>query len=190
MDQVGTSFIDYSRRYLSREFMPRIRSAVERLSDEDVWWRPNAASNSIGNLLLHLAGNARQWIVSGVGGEEDIRRREQEFAATGGLTKEEALSRLERTISDVEATLSRVNPAVLLEERQIQGRRVTVLDAIYHVVEHFSMHTGQIVYIAKLRLGQDLGFYRLEDGIPRPQWEEKAPVPIAKQPAADVGAIP
>lgn len=167
----GRAFIDRSRRYLSEDYLPRIRTALAVLAPEDLWWRPNEASNSAGNLLLHLAGNARQWIVSGVGGEADLRRRDEEFSPTGGLDTEEALAVLEEAVRDVDRVLARLEPTALGEPRRIQGRDVTVLDAVYHVVEHFSMHTGQILYLAKLRTGKDLGLWRFDaDGSAHAAW--------------------
>jgi len=165
------AFVERSRRYLVRDYLPRIRAALARIPDEDVWWRPDEASNSVGNLLLHLAGNARQWIVSGVGGSVDLRRREEEFAARGGMSGAEALAVLEEAVRDVDEVLETLDPARLGERRTIQGHDVTVLEAIYHVVEHFSMHTGQILYVVKLRSGEDLGFWRIgADGTAEPRW--------------------
>jgi uncharacterized damage-inducible protein DinB len=170
MSEIGTAFIEHSRRYLRSELAPRLRQAVEKLPDEAVWWRPNPASNSIGNLILHLSGNVRQWIVSGVGGAPDTRARQSEFDASGAATASELLEQLENTLRDADAALAALTTAQLTEVRTIQGRKVTVLEAIYHAVEHFSMHTGQILYITKLRLGEDLGFYEVEQGIPWPVW--------------------
>jgi uncharacterized damage-inducible protein DinB len=170
----GRAFIARSRGYLSNDYLVRIRAALGKLPPEDLWWRPNASSNSVGNLLLHLAGNARQWIVSGVGGSADMRRREQEFAATGGVSMESLLARLEDALKDVDDVLARTDPATLGELRTIQGNDVTVLEAIYHVVEHFSMHTGQILYVVKMRHGEDLGFWRIgDDGSARPVWRDE-----------------
>lgn len=168
--EAGAAFLAQSREYLTAHYLPKIRAALEGLDEADLWWRPNPASNAIGNLLLHLAGNIRQWIVSGVGGAPDRRERAREFAAQGELTRPELLARLTEAVLDADAVLARTDPASLGERRQIQGREVTVLAAIYHVVEHVAMHTGQILYVAKLRSGNDLGFYRLEGGIPRAAW--------------------
>lgn len=173
MNQVGgpaAAFLAASAEYLTGHYLPKIRSALEGLEEADLWWRPNPASNSIGNLLLHLAGNLRQWIVSGVGGAPDRRDRPSEFAATGDASREELLARLTEAVLDAESVLARTDPRSLEERRLVQGREVTVLEVIYHAVEHFAMHAGQILYVAKLRSGQDLGFYRLENGIPRPSW--------------------
>ena len=168
--ETAPAFLAQSREYLTAHYLPKIRAAVDRLSEADVWWRPNPASNSIGNLVLHLSGNIRQWIVSGVGGAPDHRDRSLEFSRTEPLPLEALLATLTEAVLDADAVLARVDPATLGERKMIQGREVTALEAIYHDVEHFGMHSGQILYIAKLRSGEDLGFYRLEAGIVRPAW--------------------
>lgn len=168
-------FLNESRHNLRDVYLPKIGRCVDALSREDLWWRPNAESNSVGNLILHLAGNLRQWVVSGVGGQPDTRDRPAEFAA--GRTGEEELpdaSRLMRVLEDAVSEADRVL-AETGEDRlgaslRIQGRDVTGLGAVYHAVEHFSMHTGQILYITKLRTATDLGFYQVEGGIARPNW--------------------
>jgi uncharacterized damage-inducible protein DinB len=166
----GQAFIGESRRYLQNEYLPKIRRAVEGLTTEDLWWRPNRESNSIGNLILHLAGNVRQWVVGGIGGAPDVRKRQEEFDREGGITGEELLEVLEATLAEVDDVLADCSADRLGEERVIQGLNVTVLRALYHVVEHFSMHTGQIIYLAKLRSGKDLGFYRFPDGNVETTW--------------------
>ena len=163
-------FIHRSRAYLVGEYLPKIRRAVAELSPEDLWWRPNPASNSIGNLLMHLAGNARQWVVSGLGGQEDHRQRQEEFDRDGGMTAEDLLGHLESALAEVDEVLNRLTADDLGRELTIQGLPVTGLDALYHVVEHFSMHTGQIIYISKLRSASDLGFYRVTSGEVETTW--------------------
>lgn len=165
-------FLDLSRGYLAEDYLPKIRSAVEKLSEEDIWWKPNAASNSIGNLLLHLSGNLAQWIVSAVGGRPDERQRHLEFDPEQRSSAAAMLEGLATTVADASEVLANVDHAILGDMRTIQGREVTCLEAIYHAVEHFSMHTGQILYIAKLRSGSDLNFYQLVDGLPRATWKK------------------
>lgn len=172
MIDAGRAFLDESRALLTRDYyLGRIRRALEPLSTEDVWWRPDEAGNSIANLLLHLAGNARQWIVAGVGGAPDERLRAEEFAARDALEPGALLEHVARTLAEIDGVLARVEPAALGERRTIQGQDVTVLEAIYHVVEHFAMHTGQILYIAKLRTGRDLRLYRVDErGVAERDW--------------------
>ncbi len=168
--EVGSAFIHRSRSYLRQDYLPRIRRAVEALPNGDLWWRPNAASNSAGNLILHLAGNLRQWVVSGIGGAVDRRQREEEFSAEGEAASAELLALLAGTLDEVDRVLEALDPSDLLQRRVIQGMDVTVLDALFHVVEHCSTHTGQIIYIAKLRTGADLGFWDVKDGKAVPRW--------------------
>ena len=110
--------------------------------------------------MLHLCGNVRQWIVSGVGGQPDTRDRDAEFLARGGVSVAELAPRLRQTVEEAVAVVSAVPAQRLTERIVVQKYPVTVLEAIYHVVEHFSMHTGQIIFATKMLTGLDLGFYR------------------------------
>jgi len=162
MDRNGQEFIRQSRYYLAGEYLPKIRAGLAGMTTEDLWWRPNRESNSVANLVLHLAGNVRQWVVAGVGQEPDVRERSAEFAAAGGLSGDELVSCLEAALEEVDRVLANLDPTVLSEPRTIQGLETTGLGALYHAVEHFSMHTGQILYIIKLRTGADLRFYDVD----------------------------
>ena len=168
-------FIDTCRYHLSGDYLPKIRRCLENLDEGDLWWRPNPRSNSVGNLVLHLAGNIRQWIVSGVGGKPDIRERSREFAADGQgegseWTRARLATYLTETLADVDAALAELSPAELMTRTVIQGMDVTYLEAVFHATEHFSMHTGQIIYVTKLRTGLDLRFYDVDDGVARKTW--------------------
>lgn len=156
---LARGFLDESRRRLRDEYLPKIAHVVTLLDADDLWWRPNRNSNSIGNLLLHLDGNLRQWIVHGVGGAPDVRDRDAEFAARRGVTGRALVQRLRRTVLEADEVLAGLSAGDLQARRRIQGYDVTVLQAVYHVVEHFSGHTGQILYAAKLRSGRDLDLY-------------------------------
>lgn len=169
-DDTDRAFLARSRHYLRHDYPVKIDRCLGRLSADDLWWRPNEASNSIGNLILHLAGNVRQWLVHGVGGAADVRQRQHEFDARDPLPAEELRRHLHTALDAADVVLERLDPAALAETRHIQGLDVTVLDAVYHVVEHFAMHTGQILYVTKLRRGEDLGFYKIEDGKVRGGW--------------------
>ncbi|MDZ7361570.1 MAG: DUF1572 domain-containing protein [candidate division KSB1 bacterium] len=154
-------FIAEARRHLMQEYLPWLRACLAKLNEADVWWRPNEKSNSAGNLILHLCGNIRQWIIHGVGGAADLRNRPAEFAAREPASKAELLEKLESTLAEVEAILANLPLDKLAEPRLIQGFNVTVLGAIFHAVEHFSYHTGQIIYITKMRTGEDLRFWNV-----------------------------
>ena len=172
--EVGVShaFIQESRRLLAQEYLPKIERCVEKLTDEQIWWRPNPESNSIGNLLLHLSGNARQWIVCGLGGAPDQRQRQTEFDERDGMDRDELLRKLRTTVADVNDVLARFDPARLLDEYPIQGTKATAIAAIFHVTEHFSMHTGQIILLTKMLAKIDLVFYDFSSGKPRHTWHE------------------
>jgi uncharacterized damage-inducible protein DinB len=174
MNETGQKFIARSRYHLVEDFLPKIERCTALLSDEQIWWRPNAESNSIGNLLLHLSGNARQWIVCGLGDAADQRDRDSEFAQRGAITRDELLARIKQTISEVDATLASFDSDQLLEKHKIQGLEVTALDAILHVVEHFSMHTGQIILLTKMMANADLAFYEFTDSMPVMKWKNEA----------------
>ena len=156
---VTALFLDHSRKSLFGECWPRLRSTVGGLSEEQLWWRPNEASNSIGNLLLHLNGNVRQWLVTSFSKKEDGRDRPAEFAEKAGGPASALLARLGVTLAEAEAVLARLTNEDLLAPMDIQGYQTTGLGAVYHVVEHFGLHYGQIVYITKALEGKDLGFY-------------------------------
>jgi uncharacterized damage-inducible protein DinB len=138
----------------------RVESCLGKLDDEQIWARGSENANAIGNLVLHLCGNVRQWIISGVGGAPDLRQRDGEFAARGGVAVSELIERLRGTVDEAAAMLERVTAERLMEPLAIQGYHVTGMEAIYHVVEHFSGHTGQIIFATKMLTGEDLGFYR------------------------------
>jgi uncharacterized damage-inducible protein DinB len=166
MNETGRELIARSRYHLVEDFLPKIERCVALLSDEQVWWRPNTESNSIGNLLLHLSGNARQWIVCGLGGDTDVRDRDSEFAQRKTIPRADLLNGLRQTIREVDATLAKFDMDSLVEKKTIQGLEVTALEAILHVVEHFSMHTGQIILLTKILTSSDLRFYEFEGDTP------------------------
>ncbi|MGD1107015.1 MAG: DUF1572 family protein [Terracidiphilus sp.] len=159
-NQLARMFLESSRTQLLEQYLPRLRDCVAPLTTEQVWWRPNDASNSIGNLLLHLDGNVRQWLVASFNKDEDQRNRPAEFAAENGFSAADLLSRLSATLDEAAGVLGRLTVDELLAPFEIQGYHTRGLDAVYHVVEHFGMHYGQILYITKSLLARDLGFYK------------------------------
>jgi uncharacterized damage-inducible protein DinB len=159
MDSSARIFLDYSARKI-RQLTERIEDCLGRLTDEQIWARGAEAENAIGNLVLHLTGNVRQWIISGVGGQPGVRHRDEEFAARGGPSAAELATRLRRTVDNAAAVLDALPPDGLAERIRVQNYDVTALEAIYSCVEHFSGHTGQIIFATKLFTGKDLGYYR------------------------------
>ena len=159
MTDIAVAFLDKSRHLLLEEYLPKIARCLDELSDEVVWWRPNEASNSIGNLMLHLRGNLRQWIIGGVGQRPFERQRQQEFDERSLIPRRELLARLKATLQEVDDVLAGLDPESLLTIRQIQNFEGTLFEAIYHVVEHFAMHSGQIITVTKMRTGRDLALW-------------------------------
>jgi len=153
-------FIEASRVFLRDDYLPKLLHCVEQLSDDDIWWRPNEVSNSIGNLILHLCGNLQQWIVASIGGAEFRRDRDSEFAARGPVPKTELIANLKKTLAEVDRVLEGLESQRLLERLKIQKYEVSTLQAVYHVVEHFGYHLGQVLYIYKMRTGSDPRFYK------------------------------
>lgn len=158
MPQVHDAFAAYAVRKLEDHFA-QIRRCVGMLSDEQLWFRPNAHSNSVGNLLLHLNGNVGQWILGGVGGRPVERNRHAEFDARGPMPKRQALDPLIGTMEAAYGVIRQITGAMLIEEKSIQTYRVSVLAVVMHVVEHFAFHTGQIVTTTKWLLDADLSLY-------------------------------
>ncbi len=154
-DPLRRAFAVEVRRRLRDDYLWKIDKVLARLDEEALWWRPHEGANAIGNLLLHLAGNLRQWVIHGAGGAPDVRVRDSEFAACGGCSKPELRALVAETIEEAIAVVERLPDERWLEPRTIQGYAETVFSAVFHAVEHFSGHVGQILYIAKLR---DLAF--------------------------------
>jgi uncharacterized damage-inducible protein DinB len=169
---VATPFLERSRHYLAFEYPTKIRRCLDVLPRDAVWRRDDDQSNSIGNLLLHLAGNVRQWIISGVGGAPDERYRSGEFAALDGAEADALFTALRGTLDEADAVIASLTPDRLLERRAIQGRHVFVFDAVYHVVEHFSLHTGQIILLTKRYAPGRIRFYEDAGGLATPRWRD------------------
>ena len=167
---ISRAFIAHASKFLVSDYLPRIERCLENLTDEQIWWRANEESNSIGNLILHLCGNVRQWIICGLGSQPDMRNRDSEFEQRELIARDELVTLLRSTLAEVHTTLEAVDPATVLERRRIQGNDVEILEAIFHVTEHFSMHTGQIIMMTKMLSTTDLRFYEFDDGVPVKTW--------------------
>ena len=159
MDSCDRQFLDYSARKL-RQLSGRIEDCLGRLTEEQIWARGADSENAVGNLVLHLSGNVRQWIVAGVGRRPDIRQRDAEFSARSGLAGPGLAALLGGIVDEAAAVIEAAAPEHLCENLVVQSYHVTVLEAIYHVVDHFSGHTGQIISATKLLTGEDLGYHR------------------------------
>lgn len=156
--ETGALFLDYSIRKLE-QLSSWISQCLDTMTEEQIWMRLGEASNAPGNLVLHLSGNVRQWIIAGLGDQPDLRDRDAEFAARGGLTRDELKARLTATVEEAIGVLRGFPAGRLPESRRIQGYDVTAIEAVYQVVQHFALHAGQIVFAAKAVSNRDFGFY-------------------------------
>lgn len=157
VSDLGLAFIGVARRQLA-ERADRIGHCVGQLDEGQVWWRPQKSMNSIANLLLHLRGNLRQWIVSGVGGMPGVRDRPGEFSERGAIPKDELLGRFRAVVAEVDGVLANLDDGRLLEPRRIQGFDETVLSATWHSLEHLGGHAQEIIHLTRLQLGDRYRF--------------------------------
>jgi uncharacterized damage-inducible protein DinB len=159
MTPLAENFLAANRQTLAR-WHKRIQECLDRLTPEQIWWRSGENANAVGNLVLHLCGNVRQWIVCGAGGAVDTRDRDAEFNQRDQMATAELKSRLAAVVEEADQVLARLTDQNLQETRRIQVYDVTVLGAIHDSVAHFAHHAGQILYVTKLVTGADLGYYR------------------------------
>ena len=157
------SVIEEVERRLFLEGIHRIKKCLDFLSEEEVWQRPNENSNSVGNLVLHLCGNVRQWIIAGLGKVPDVRERQSEFDERGPLPKADLVALLDALEKDVRKVLPQLTPEMLVATHPVQVYEEKGMTILIHAVEHFSYHVGQITYFVKARKDLDVGYY---EGIP------------------------
>ena len=137
----------------------RILRCLELLDEREIWWRPNAHSNSVGNLILHLNGNVRQWLIATFSETPDQRQRQQEFDTTSGWSKSELQQLVKILMQDAEQILNTLTPEQLVKTYQVQGFEEQGIGILIHVAEHFSYHVGQITYFVKAHKNLDTGYY-------------------------------
>lgn len=142
-----------------RENILKIEKCLLEFRDDEIWQRPNEVSNSLGNQIVHLCGNVTQYIIAGLGEKEDNRQRDAEFEMEDGFSKMELLKKLNRVTEEASDIILQQTDESLLELREVQGFKLTGIGILIHVVEHFSYHTGQIVFWTKILRKRDMGFY-------------------------------
>ena len=157
-DQLIIEFIEQSWHRID-ENTPKVIKCMNELEEDDIWKRPNHSSNSVGNIILHLCGNITQYIISSLGGAEDKRERDKEFSTNGGYSKSELVEKLSSTIDKAKAIIKTMDKQSLLRKRSVQGFEYSGMGIIIHVTEHYSYHTGQIIFWTKLLKDKGLEFY-------------------------------
>ena len=161
MEQSKTFQIEFVTQaiYRMEESLRMVKICMGQISEDTIWKKPNATTNSIGNLILHLCGNITQYGISSLRKEKDERNRDEEFTVKEGYSKGELLEKLESTVREAENAFKEIEPEEFLRKRKVQGFEFSGIGNIIHVVEHFSYHAGQIALWTKLLNNQDLGFY-------------------------------
>lgn len=154
MRDLSQQFISDSRAFLTQDYMPKIERCLDQLTEEQVWSRSNDASNSIGNLLVHLAGSSSYWAVEVIGGKPIGRNRQAEFDRRESIPPERLMADLRAVVSEVDRQLAGLTAETLLEVRATRDEKLTVLWCVYHLIEHFAMHTGQILSMTKALVGE------------------------------------
>ena len=158
--EIGPEFVVLSRAQLQSGH-EKIKHCLEQLSDEELWWRSADGLNSVGNILLHLSGNLRQWIISGVSGAKDVRDRPAEFSAND-VSRAEVLEALDAAVSEADGVLEKLltqidefGTEILLTDRRIQGFDETIMSAIYDSIAHFRGHAQEIIHVTRALRGAD-----------------------------------
>jgi hypothetical protein len=154
-NEIAALFREYSCNKLDM-MVKDMRTCVGRLTDVQVWERHGAHENAVGNLVLHLCGNMRQWVIHGVGGAKDIRVRDAEFSADGGLTGAALMELFAKTVEEARGVIASLPAERLVEKITPQTHEVSVLGAVYQVVGHVQQHVGQIILLTKQMTRQDL----------------------------------
>jgi hypothetical protein len=158
---IGVAFLTQARDRLATSHA-LLKHCAQQLSEDQLWWRPRESQNSVGNLLLHVTGNLRQRIVSVVGGQENARNRDQEFAERGPIAQDVLLARLERVVEECDSVLAGLSPGDLLGPRSYEGINKTfnldVLSVILHTLLHMAGHTQEIVFMTRLTQGDAYRF--------------------------------
>ncbi len=167
MNQLTRQAIDIVKaefkRRIRQESLGRIETCLNVLSDNEIWYRHNENTNSLGNLVLHLDGNIRQYIISGVGGAPDDRNRAQEFSWEKPLERQELLHKIAQTIDEAITVVESLESERLSEQIRVQGFDESILSVLIHVIEHTSYHTGQITFYTKFVKNIDTGYYQGKD---------------------------
>ncbi len=162
MNNIGDPWVsDFLENSIYRldEGTRMIKISLNSVSESNIWKKPNASSNSIGNQIVHICGNMTQYIIASLGEQDDYRNRDEEFSMTGGFTKIQLLQKLEETVENAKLVLNRCNKRLLIEKREVQGFNLSGIGIVIHAVEHYSYHTGQIAFWTKLMTNKDLGFF-------------------------------
>jgi len=145
--------------YRITENTNKIICCMLEIDEIQAWQRPNESSNSIGNIILHLYGNIRQYVISALGKTEDVRLRDKEFSIKEGFDKKELSAKLKHTVDEAINIIENLTERDLIQLYSVQGFTLSGIGIIIHVTEHYSYHTGQMAFWIKILKNKDLGLY-------------------------------
>jgi uncharacterized damage-inducible protein DinB len=160
MDELASTALAALTVRITRVFPAQIRASLEKLTDDEIWWRPNEGANSAGNLVLHLTGSLNHYLNRNIGGLPYDRNREAEFAERRQIPRAELLSLFEAMVANAIKTLDKVDSATLGGPSTDPERNNFLIEDLISIVSHVATHTGQIVWITKM----------LEEGSLRELW--------------------
>jgi uncharacterized damage-inducible protein DinB len=156
-------FITEIKKRLIGECQERTLRCLDLLTDEEIWYRPNEHSNSVGNLVLHLCGNVTQWLFSTLGNEPDYRTRQQEFDERGPIARKILQAKVRDLMQKAESIIDGLTPGQLEKIYSVQGYQESGVAILIHITEHFSYHVGQMTYYVKAKKDLDTGYYAGQD---------------------------
>lgn len=148
-----------AERHFLEVGLHRVDLCLGQLTEDQVWYRPNGSSNSVGIILTHVVGNITQYVISGLGHVPDTRKRDREFDDSLHRSKSDLRQSMSTTVRDAISVLRQLTPLDVRKEYRIQGFSLSLLEVVVHVIEHFSYHIGQIAYITKMLTDRPTGFY-------------------------------
>ena len=147
LDQVA---LEAFRSRITRILPTQIRACIEELSDEQLWWRGNDESNSVGNLVLHVSGSTRHYLSRSLGHIDYKRDRSAEFAERGPIPKQQLLAIFDETIAQAASVLDSFDTSRFTEQSEEPNYYGTIFEQVFGVAIHLATHAGQIVYVTKI----------------------------------------
>jgi len=135
---------------ITKVFPAQVRECLAQLDDEQIWWRPNESSNSVGNLVIHLSGSLNHYLNRGIGGFEYDRDRAAEFAERRHIPKDELRAIFDDMVTKAEQTFDALTVERLGEPSPEPKMYTLVVEDVLSVMSHIANHTGQILWITKM----------------------------------------
>ncbi len=159
MDKIQDLLKQQFHERVVEESLPRIFQCLDILSHKEIWYKHNANTNSIGNLVLHLCGNVKQYIISGIGGQADTRERDIEFQDVHTYNAQDLKEKISGVLLEADAIVSKMPEELFVQKKSIQGFDHNYVSILVHVIEHLSYHVGQITFYTKYVKDVDTGYY-------------------------------